>query len=43
MRESLNDNRKEKNGEREREKIFATTASQTKKSKIVTTAKPKRA
>ena len=45
MRESLNDNRKEKNGEREREreKIFAKTASQMKKSKIITTTKPKRA
>ena len=40
MRESLNDNRKEKNGEREM--IFATTASQTKKSKIVATAKSKK-
>ena len=44
MRESLNDNRKEKNGERERERemIFATTASQTNKSKIVATAKSKK-
>ena len=33
----------EREREREREKIFAKTASQTKKSKIITTAKPKRA
>ena len=33
---------REREREREREMIFATTASQTKKSKIVTTAKSKK-
>ena len=46
MRESLNDNRKEKNGEREREREredICYNCEPNEKSKIITTAKPKRA